>query len=231
MTENNIHTGHRKRVRDSFLKRDLDSMPAHEILELLLFYSQPRGDTNELAHELINTFGSLEGVLSADYEDLMKVKGVGESTAVLLVLFSRLSIKYVSLLGEEKDFTDKSDVVEMLKMRYKGEKNELVLAAFYDSRGKYLNTVPISGGSINEATFKPRELAQAALRCNASRVILAHNHPQGFAVPSSADVQATKAVRAILMPLDIELTDHIIVAGEDSFSMSESKKYRDIFLL
>lgn len=88
----------------------------------------------------------------------------------------------------------------------------------------------VGGGSISEATFKPRELAQAALRCNASRVILAHNHPQGFAVPSLADVQATKAVRAILMPLDIEMTDHIIIAGEDSFSMCESKKYRDIFL-
>ncbi|MCI5592176.1 MAG: DNA repair protein RadC [Oscillospiraceae bacterium] len=230
MAESSIHDGHRKRVREAFLKRDLDSMPEHEILELLLFYSQPRGDTNKLAHELINTFGSLESVLSANYEDLMKVKGVGESTAALLVLFSRLSIKYVSLLGEEKDFADKSDIIDMLKMRYKGEKNEVVLAVFYDSRGKYINTVSVGGGSISEATFKPRELAQAALRCNASRVILAHNHPQGFAVPSLADVQATKAVRAILMPLDIEMTDHIIIAGEDSFSMCESKKYRDIFL-
>lgn len=161
MAESSIHDGHRKRVREAFLKRDLDSMPEHEILELLLFYSQPRGDTNKLAHELINTFGSLESVLSANYEDLMKVKGVGESTAALLVLFSRLSIKYVSLLGEEKDFADKSDIIDMLKMRYKGEKNEVVLAVFYDSRGKYINTVSVGGGSISEATFKPRELAQA----------------------------------------------------------------------
>lgn len=135
MAESSIHDGHRKRVREAFLKRDLDSMPEHEILELLLFYSQPRGDTNKLAHELINTFGSLESVLSANYEDLMKVKGVGESTAALLVLFSRLSIKYVSLLGEEKDFADKSDIIDMLKMRYKGEKNEVVLAVFYDTAG------------------------------------------------------------------------------------------------
>ena len=60
MAESSIHDGHRKRVREAFLKRDLDSMPEHEILELLLFYSQPRGDTNKLAHELINTFGSLK---------------------------------------------------------------------------------------------------------------------------------------------------------------------------
>lgn len=229
MEKKNIHDGHRKRMRESFLKRDLSSMADHEILELLLFYSQPRGDTNELAHILIDAFGSLENVLNANYEDLTAIKGVGENTAVLLILFSKLSIRYVSKLGEEKDFKSKADVIEMLKMRYKGEKNERVLAVIYDSRGIYINTVAVASGSINDATFRPRDLAETVLRCNASKIILAHNHPQGFAVPSSADIKATSSVRATLLPLDIELVDHLIIADNDCFSMRDSKKYCNIF--
>lgn len=229
MNEKSIHDGHRKRVREAFLKRDIASMPDHEILEILLFYSNPRKDTNELAHRLISNFGSLEGVLGAPFEELIKVSGVGENTAALLVLVSRLSLVYVERLGGKKDYRSKDDIIKSLCIRYKGESKENVLAVLYDKSGKYINTVKISDGGIDSASFKPRELAEAALRCNATRVILAHNHPQGFAVPSAADVQTTKDVRAILLPLDIELVDHIIVSGDDSFSMKDNKKYSSIF--
>ena len=81
-----VHAGHRGRVKEEFLTRGVVGWPDHRILELLLFYAIPQGDVNPLAHELVDRFGSLAGVLDALPEELMKVKGMGEHSAVLLKL-------------------------------------------------------------------------------------------------------------------------------------------------
>ena len=91
------HTGHRQRMKAEFLARGIEGWPDHRVLELLLFYSIPQGDVNGLAHDLIEQFGSLSGVLDASVEELRKVKGVGEHTAVLLRMLPALLI---SLIGE-----------------------------------------------------------------------------------------------------------------------------------
>lgn len=229
MGDKNIHAGHRKRTRESFLKRDISSLHDHEILEMLLFYAHPRNDTNSLAHRLIDIFGSLENVLSASYEDLLKVDGIGENAAVLLILFSKLSIRYANYLRQDNGYADKDKIMSTLMTRFQQENKEQVMAVLFDSKGKLMNISNVGSGGINDASFKARELTEVALRCNATRVVLAHNHPQGFAIPSSTDVETTRKVKSILRPLEIELTDHIIFAGTDSYSMKDSGKYLDIF--
>ena len=89
-----IHAGHRSRVKTEFLARGLEGWPDHRVLELLLFYAIPQGDVNALAHELIDRFGSLAGVLDASADELQKVPGVGEHTAVLLRLIPALGGRY-----------------------------------------------------------------------------------------------------------------------------------------
>ena len=79
-----MHEGHRQRMRDRFRTEGLDNFAPHEVLELLLFYARARGDVNPLAHRLLETFGSLRGVLEAPVEHLCTVEGVGEETATLL---------------------------------------------------------------------------------------------------------------------------------------------------
>ena len=229
MDEKGIHDGHRKRVRQAFLNRDIDSMPEHEILELILFYAYSRRDTNEIAHRLIRTFGSLDAVMNADYEDLLSVKDIGENAATLIVLFSRFSKRYMkSSSALKKEFTEE-DAMNYLKARFHGERSEVVVAIFCDSRGQYINTYEIDRGSSTETALRPRELAQAAIRCGASKMILSHNHPQGFAVPSSADLRATVDLKDIFEQLDIKLVDHIIVSQDDCYSMKNSKNYSHIF--
>lgn len=229
MQEKNVHSGHRKRMRESFLKRDFNSMPEHEILEILLYYAHPRNDTNALAHRLINEFGSLENVLSAPYEELMKIDGVGENAAVLMILFSRLAVRYVASIDSDDAYKSDDELVKMIVARLAGEQKEKIIAVLLDKKKKLLNITEISTGGIDDASFKPRALLEPIFRCGATRVILAHNHPQGFAVPSSADCDMTADVRKMLRTLEISLDDHIIVAGKDWFSMKDSKKYADIF--
>ncbi len=227
MDDKNVHEGHRKRMRKSFLERDFSTMPDHEILEMLLYYARPRGDTNEIAHALEDAFGSVENVLSAPYEELVKINGIGDCSATLFVLFSKLSVRYVASLDDEKGYVEKDEVINDLIARFQHETKEKVIAVLFDKKGKRLNTAVLGSGGISDASFKPRELVETAIRCNASRVLLAHNHPQGFAVPSSTDVETTRVVKKVLAPLEIDLIDHLIVAGKDKYSIKQ--KYPEIF--
>ena len=88
------HTGHRERMKAEFLARGLEGWPDHRVLELLLFYTIPQGDVNDLAHELVERFGSLAGVLDASVEELKKVKGVGDHTAVFLRMLPAVLGRY-----------------------------------------------------------------------------------------------------------------------------------------
>lgn len=229
MQEKNVHSGHRKRMRESFLKRDFNSMPDHEILEILLYYAHSRNDTNALAHRLINEFGSLENVLSAPYEELVKIDGVGDNAAVLMILFSRLAVRYVTNIDSDDAYKSEDEIVKMIVTRLAGEPKEKIIAVLLDKKKKLLNITEISTGGIDDASFKPRALLEPIFRCGATRVVLAHNHPQGFAVPSKADAETTDNVRKLLKPLEISLEDHIIVAGKDWYSMKSNIKYADIF--
>ena len=229
MQEKNVHSGHRKRMREAFLKRDFNSMPEHEILEILLFYAHPRNDTNALAHRLINAFGSLENVLSAPYEELIKIDGIGENSAVLLTLFSKLAVRYVTSIDNEEAYKDDDEIVRELVSRFANEPKEKVLVVLFDKRGKTLNITEIASGGIDDASFRPRALLEPIFRCEATKFILAHNHPQGFAVPSMADVATTRRVKDVVAELDTVFEDHIIIAGKEWFSMKKSGKYDDIF--
>lgn len=229
MGEKGIHDGHRKRVRESFLNRNIESMPEHEILELLLFYAYSRRDTNEIAHRLIKTFGSLEAVMNAPYDELLKVKDIGENAATLIVLFSRFAKSYyIKKNSLKKDITEE-ELLDFLKARFSGERSEIVVLVFCNNRGQHINTVEIERGTSTETSFRPREIVEAAIRCGATKVIMAHNHPTGFAVPSQADLKATVDIIDLLQQLDIELVDHIIVSENDCFSMRKSRKYNEIF--
>ena len=99
-----IHDGHRKRMKEEFLKAGLEHMPPHRVLELLLFYSIPQGDVNGLAHDLLTRFGSLAAVLEAPYDELLKVSGVGPHTASHLALITALARRYYTEKAEKTPY-------------------------------------------------------------------------------------------------------------------------------
>ncbi len=225
----NVNSGHRKRMRQSFLNRDFDAMPEHEILELLLFYAYPRCDTNKIAHRLINRFGNLQGVCTAPFEELVQVEGVGESAATLIILFSRLSQKYSKSYYNRREYVDSEKLFEILRRRFQTETDEVVIAVFCDQKRRFISMAEISRGYTDMIACKPKDLVAMALRYGASRLILAHNHPNGIAIPSMADIRATRDAQRILAPLDLMLEDHIIVAGDECYSMRDSHKFEELF--
>lgn len=224
--EGNLHAGHRSRVKEEFLRRGLDSFPEHRVLELLLFYAIPQGDTNELAHRLIERFGSLAGVMDASVEDLCAVPGVGEHTAVLLRMIPGLCGRYVASRSDLGDIVDSSARVrEVLGPYFFGARNEMVYLLCLDGKRKVLGVRKITEGSINAAEVTTRRITEEAMSLRASAVILAHNHVSGIAIPSNEDCATTRYLRQVLGPVGIELLDHVVFCDDDMVSMKDSAAF------
>lgn len=218
-----IHDGHREKMRSRFLKTGLEGFADHEALELLLFYAIPRRDTNPIAHALMERYGSLSAVLSAPFEDLQKVEGIGESAAVLLRLVPLLNQR-ARLAEVEEDIILNSTAraCGYLLELFANERNEVVYALYVDRKGKLLRSKRLSEGGISGASLNLRGLVEAAVLTGASGVILSHNHPSGVALPSQADYAATDQARQTLSSIGVDLLDHIVVADRDCVSMADS---------
>lgn len=217
-----LHDGHRQRLIQRFLEEDLDNFEPHNVLELVLFYAIPRKDTNELAHVLMDTFGSLKGVFDAPYEELLKVGGIGPNAAALIKLVPSLTRMYYSSEqnGVILDSSEKSGAYFL--PYFIGQTEELVRLACLDASGKVICNQILHRGSVNAAEVNIRKIVNIALRNNAMGVILAHNHPGGLPLPSEEDVWTTKRIREALLPMGILLMDHIIVGDQDYVSMARS---------
>ena len=218
-----IHDGHRDRMKKRFNEHGLENFDEVNVLELLLFYALPRGDTNPVAHKLLERFGSLSAVLDAPIEELTKVEGVGENAATLLRLMHQLSRRY---MVSKSAFVDILDTVEAIGNyivpKFYGEKDEVVYIINLDAKLKVINSRCIARGQAERVGFSARKAVEAALAANASAAILAHNHTSGIALPSREDKESTARLAEALGAVDIALLDHIIVADDDFVSLAES---------
>lgn len=223
-----IHRDHRKRVKERFRREGLDHFDELHILELLLFYGLPQGDTNPLAHTLLERFGSLGQVLDAPVEELEKIPGVGEHVSTLLALIKDVSRRYYM----EKDaggcriLTNTTQCGEYLVPYFIGRRDETVFLLCLDAKCKVIGCKEVGSGSVNSASISVRKIVENALAVNATSVVLAHNHPSGLAYPSDEDILTTRRVAVALDAVGILLADHIVVADDDFVSLAESGLYR-----
>ena len=223
------HTGHRQRMKTEFLSRGLEGWPDHRVLELLLFYAVPQGDVNGLAHELVERFGSLAGVLDASVEELRKVKGVGEHTAVLLRMLPALLGRYQASRTRLSDVINSpEDASPWLEPYFFGARNEMVYVLCLDGKRQVLGVRKAAEGSIQMAEMNARRIAEEAMGLRSARIYVAHNHVSNLAVPSQADWLATDTLRAILAPIGIELIDHLVFVDGDMVAMSQSRRLRGL---
>lgn len=222
-----IHDGHRQRVRERFLNAGLTDFKDHEVLELLLFYCIPRCDTNEIAHHLIEKFGSFALVLDAPVSELQKVEGIGENAAIFLSLLRSVSGFYQSSrLKKNTALTKPCEYGNYLIPRFSTQRIEEVFLLCLDAKCMVLCCDKVSEGSVNATNVSIRRIVDKAIASNATSVVLAHNHPSGIAIPSTEDLATTKLVANALIMVDVILNDHIIVADNDYVSMVESNLYR-----
>lgn len=218
------HTGHRARLRKTYAAHGAEGFLDHQFLELLLTYALPRKDTNALAHALLQRFGSLESVVTAEVSQLMLVGGVGESAAIFLRmqgdLFRRLLLsRAANAKGDVRintpDAAARYAVALLLLESY-----ECVAVVCVNAKLIVTASETLQRGSLSEAQIYPRNIAEVALLRRAHGVLLIHNHPSGDPTPSQEDAKATESVRTALECVGVRLLDHMIVGGRNAYSFS-----------
>ncbi len=220
-TSGSLHENHRERLRERFMRENgFEHFTDHQVLELLLFYANPRSDTNPIAHALLDEFGSLKAVLEARPEMLQTVKGVGPQAATLISMvvpltriWSRCAMQTPRRVGNSRE-AEKYCVSILAGLR-----TERFYVVALNAQCNILGQRKISEGSLSEVSAYPRMVMETALNYNAHSVLLCHNHPGGTCAPSPEDISSTLQLQRLLNGVGILVLDHIIVAGTNTYSM------------
>lgn len=220
----NLHAGHRDRMRKRFEDRGFDGFADHEILEFLLFHAIPRKNTNELASLLLQEFNTLANIFEADKESLKKVPGVGEVAASFLTIVPHLARVYERACMEKgivlRDTTEMG-AFAISMMRGRTGKEELGMICLDSNRRVKWHGI-IKEGEFDHIPASPRRVLAEVMDHHAKNVIFVHNHPTGSLLPSPSDKEATRRLVDALKAIDVVTIDHIIVSDNRFYSMAES---------
>ena len=201
----------------------MDNFEDHEVLELILFYAIPRKNTNDIAHKLLEKFGSIDKIFDAPIKVLQEVDGIGESAAIFIKSISSIIRIYLERkYSGSENYLSLKDLSDKLMLKFTSRLEEVVAIALVDAKGKLIYDGIVNKGSVSAVEIYARKIIELIVLYNASGVMLAHNHPSGFALPSSDDIETTKKLSDILKSMKVELLDHIIVADGDYISLRES---------
>jgi DNA repair protein RadC len=221
MSDDSHRIGHRKRLRKRFLEGGEKSLSNRELIELLLTFAIPRKDTKPLAASLLHEFGSLSGVLRQPPSMLQKVDGIGPEASVLLSLVLRTASRSMEPTGGTAVLDSPGAVKEYLRFRMGSYRKERFHALFLDSSNRLLASEDLEFGTVDRASVHPRNLVERVLSCNATAVILVHNHPGGRLEASREDVDLTRKLSALAGNLGFRILDHLIVTDQDVLSLRE----------
>jgi len=217
------HGGHRERMRNRFLKGGLDAFADHEIIEMLLYYGIPRQNTNEIAHKVYREFGSLHELFDATPQQIMHRTGMTENSAVLFSIVPHLFKRYSYGKWDKKIvFNSSKELGEYAKIPFIGKNYECFYMLCFNNNFELKGLEMLEEGTLDAVELHPRKVVDLALINRSSYVVLAHNHPSGCKMVSLADLHATTSIMKLLEPFNIELIDHIIIAGEDYISFAEN---------
>lgn len=221
MTDNN---GHRKRLRERFLKGGDKSIPDYELVELLLFGVMTRGDVKPLAKTLLRECGSLSGLLQADHERLKAIPGIGESTIALLKTVQEIACRVIREEASSQPILKSwQTVIDYCRARMSHLSIEQFRLLFLDQKNKLIADEVQQQGTINSTPIFPREIVKRTLELGASSLILVHNHPSGDPTPSQADIDITRRVMGAAKELEIHVLDHLIIGRFGHTSLREKK--------
>lgn len=224
----NIHKNHRQRLRDKFIlaleEGNVENvLQDHELLELLLFIAIPRKNTNDIAHFLMDEFGSISGVVDADKEQLEKISGMGENAAVAVKLISTMAKRYINDVNDIKNTRlTPMNINSYIKNLFYGHTKEIAYLLFLDKECVVKKIKRLACGTVNRTPIYPREVVKLVVNERYPYVILAHNHPNSSSMPSAADMEMTKIIDKALSYIEVRLVDHVIVANDKVTSLARN---------
>lgn len=221
MPAEEMHQGHRRRLREKFLKSGLAGFHDYEIVELLLTLGSPRRDCKPQAKEAIRRFKTLRGVLAAPLEELQQIKGIGAHSAFGIKLMQEVAREFLKEGILSKPFYKSSqEIFDYLYHAMRDLKKEAFKVIYLNSQNQIIEAVDLAEGTVNGSAVPPREVMEGAIKHNAVSLILVHNHPSGNPEPSANDRELTRELVYAGKIMQIKVLDHIIIGDNRYFSFA-----------
>jgi DNA repair protein RadC len=202
--------------RERLLKLGPSVLSVLELLSLLLATGYGKDDYTQLAKKV---FALFENSSQVDVHTLLTIRGVGPAKASRIVAALELAKRLEQPQKKKIDLSSAKKVFSYIYPQLKDAKKEHVLGLFVDTKNKLIKQETIFIGTLHASIIHPREIFYEAIKCCAHGVILIHNHPSGDPTPSEQDVVFTKQLFEASKLLQIELVDHIIIAGKTYTSL------------
>lgn len=215
-SSSNLHDGHRRRMFNKYYTNGIDSLEEHEILEIALYSIFPRCNTNEISHDLLNSFSTILGVFSASVEDLCCVKNIGKDTAIKIKFLGDL-LKHTSVqVPNIVRFSCTKDIVGYCKSFTDRENREILLLLFLD-QNNVLISQRICAGSSDTVNVDNMHIIKYISETNCKKLVMVHKHLNDQLNASDSDVKSTRRLMDLLDHLNITLLDHIIMGTNDNY--------------
>lgn len=211
-----------ERPREKLLTRGAGALTDAELLAIFLRVGVAGASAVDLARTMLEEYGSLHHLLSADQQRFCRTKGLGSAKYAQLQAVLEMARRH---LEEEISFedvlTNPESTRRYLQLKLARSAHEIFACVFVDNRHRVIAFEEMFRGTIDGASVYPREVVKTALYHNAAAVVFAHNHPSGVAEPSSADRDITKRLVDALGLVDIRVLDHLILAHDQISSFAE----------
>jgi len=234
MTEKEASVGHRKRLRERFIKSGLRGFHDYEIIELLLTLGSPRKDCKPQAKEVIKRFKTLRAALSASPEELQQIEGIGPHSALGIKLVSEVAREFLKQkIVAKPAYKSAREIFDYLYHSMRDLKKELFKVIYLNSQNQVIEIADLAEGMVDRGVVSPREVIESAIRHNAISLILVHNHPSGNPEPSQSDQQITRDLVFAGGIMQIRVLDHIIIGENKYYSFAVEgliEKYEGDFL-
>lgn len=221
MPSDDLSSGHRKRLREKFVKSGLAGFHDYEIVELLLSLGTPRKDCKQPAKDAIRKFKTLRGVLEATPEQLQQIEGIGLHSAFGIKLVQEVARDFLKSKILEKPFYKSSqEVFDYLYHSMRDLKKEVFKVIYLNSQNQIIDTSELSAGTVNSSAVSSREVIEGAVKYNAALLIFVHNHPSGNPEPSMSDKDLTRDLVYAGKIMQIRVLDHIVIGDNKFFSFA-----------
>jgi len=221
MTSDIVIKGHRKRLREKFIRSGLAGFHDYEIIELLLSLGTPRRDCKQPAKEAIKRFKTLRGVLEASPDELQEIDGIGPHSAFGVKLVQEVAREFLKEKILDKPFYKSSrEVFDYLYHSMRDLKKEVFKVIYLNAQNQIIDTVDLFEGTVNSSAVSLREVIEGAIKYNAVSLIFVHNHPSGSPEPSASDRELTRDLVFTGKVMRIKVLDHIIIGDNKYFSFA-----------
>ncbi len=212
--------GHRRRLRERFLKGGADALADYELLELILYPAIPRRDVKPVAKALLARFGGFAAVIGGEPSELREVKGVGDAAVVALKAVRAAALRMsLDEIIERPVLGSWRKLLAYCRASMAHEKKEQFRVLFLDRQNALIADEVQQTGTVDHTPVYPREVVKRALELSASAIIMIHNHPSGDPTPSEADIEMTRDVERAAEALGVALHDHIVIRRNGHASM------------